>query len=289
MKLPIPPKELEPYLEKARGKFVTLVMMCYDHFEFEFDSCVLEMEQECRKHGIVIYKYRTRCTDVEKGRHDAVRKGFFGDYLFFLDSDQICPADTLVRLMEHDAPIVGTLVTTKYPPHMVVTGLGSQDEGFRPILDWPKNALIEVDATGFGCCLIKREVFEKFPDGNPFLKVYCKGLGDNYGEDWSFCIRAREHGFPIYVDTSIPVGHKGSYIYTIGDYELYRDRVVVCEEGKPYYYACTHPKLIKRLEKHGKMDNILVMGDPSATNGQVTVIKPKPQIISRMDLMGAQY
>lgn len=289
MKLPDIPQEFKQELDRAgytEDKVITVVMMCYDHYEFEFDQCIADLERNCRKKGYILYKHRTRATDVEKGRYDAIQKGFYGKWLFFLDSDQVVPEDTLMRLIEHDVPICGTLVVGKVPPHLVVTAQGTKEEGMRPLLDWPANALIEVDATGFGCCVIRRDVFETFPDYNPFLKIFCPTLKDSFGEDWSFCIRAKEHGFPIHVDTSIVTGHIGKYVYTLGDFELWRDRVHISEEGKPYFHACTHPKLVKRLQKDPKMEQILVLGDPNSVNPYIEVRKRKPAAQKGLILMG---
>lgn len=49
--------------------------------------------------------------------------------------------------------------------------------------------------------------FLKQPDGD-----------GEYGEDLSFCFKARECGFSVFVDTSIKVGHMGAYSYTLDDY-----------------------------------------------------------------------
>jgi hypothetical protein len=48
-------------------------------------------------------------------------------------------------------------------------------------------------------------------------------LGDGeWGEDLSFCFKARECGYKIFVDTSVCPGHMGSYPYKIADYLSYQ-------------------------------------------------------------------
>ena len=44
-----------------------------------------------------------------------------------------------------------------------------------------------------------------------------------YGEDLSFCIRARGCGFDIWADPKIQVGHKASTIVTDKTFEAYRE------------------------------------------------------------------
>ncbi len=38
-----------------------------------------------------------------------------------------------------------------------------------------------------------------------------------WGEDVSFCLRAREAGVGLFIDTRVRVGHKGSYVYHLED------------------------------------------------------------------------
>lgn len=256
-------RDLAQAIKETNGKFVTISILHRPDggIEPEFEMCMDNLQAFSFRQGVRFSKARRAATDCERGRYLAIEKDFIGDWFLCIDTDQVFPADTLIRLMSHDVPIVGTLVTSKRPPHQVVTAYGNEKVGFESLLDWPNNALIEVDVTGFGCILIKREVFEKFPEGNPFLKIFCEDLNDNLGEDWSFCLRARKLGFPIYVDTSIPIGHLGKYNYTIGDYELYKDVCIENSKHLPFYGQCVNPKIIQRLEIHPKMRNLLVTPD----------------------------
>jgi hypothetical protein len=58
-------------------------------------------------------------------------------------------------------------------------------------------------------------------------------LGDGeWGEDLSFCFKARECGYKIFVDTSIRPGHMGSYSYKLGDYLSYAAEEIARHEMK---------------------------------------------------------
>ena len=57
-----------------------------------------------------------------------------------------------------------------------------------------------------------------------------------FGEDLSFCFKARECGYKIWVDDSIWPGHVGSYEYKIADYLSYQaDEIARAQaaEGNP--------------------------------------------------------
>jgi len=67
---------------------------------------------------------------------------------------------------------------------------------------------MSVGAVGMGFCLIKRRVFEELGASNlwPFAEIM--GVNGKYqGEDITFCARAREKGFEIYLDPNVKVMH----------------------------------------------------------------------------------
>lgn len=72
-----------------------------------------------------------------------------------------------------------------------------------------KEELIEVSYTGMGFMLVKKGVFESME--YPWFKPIEKKIGtmvDFTMEDVSFCLRAKENGFKIYVDPTVRVGHE---------------------------------------------------------------------------------
>jgi hypothetical protein len=59
-----------------------------------------------------------------------------------------------------------------------------------------------------------------------FNKVYpwfqeTELAGERCGEDITFCIRAAAAGFPVYVNTAVPVGHQKAHVLTI---DMYREQ-----------------------------------------------------------------
>ena len=78
------------------------------------------------------------------------------------------------------------------------------------ITDWTPGEMLEVDATGTGCLLIHRGVLEHFSkvyeEPTPWFAESVHN-GFDFGEDWTFCMRARMQGLPIYVNTAVQLGH----------------------------------------------------------------------------------
>lgn len=129
------------------------------------------------------------------------------DYLFFIDSDNAFTPDVLPTLMSYDKDIISGLYFQKKAPYKPVIFNKESDGHYKiPDLDITKNELMEVDAVGMGCCLIKREVIEKMFEKNENWFKH-----PTFGEDISFCECAKENGFKVFVDTNIEVEHIGSF------------------------------------------------------------------------------
>lgn len=126
-------------------------------------------------------------------------------WLAFIDADQTPPPDTVLRLLEHDVPIVSALIFARVEPHFPCCGYLDGEGGGRPLRRIePGGGLVEVDYTGCGSTVVRREVFEVL-EADPF-----EADPDGGGEDVAFCRKAREAGYSIYVDPATVVGHVGS-------------------------------------------------------------------------------
>lgn len=132
------------------------------------------------------------------------------DYLWMVDTDMQFPPDTPIRLLECDKDIVGGLcfdfATATGNPRPVLSHYRSGK--LVRYLDYPKDRLVKVDATGAACILISRDVLVKVSDqydGKVFAETVVGGV--EHGEDVSFCLRADEAGFETFVHTGIRVGH----------------------------------------------------------------------------------
>jgi hypothetical protein len=88
---------------------------------------------------------------------------------------------------------------------------------FSPRLDYERNAVVECGATGSACVLVHRKVFEavaaQWGDGSWYRQITHPKAGNTFGEDLSFCIRARACGFSVCVDTAVKTTHDKSWAF----------------------------------------------------------------------------
>jgi hypothetical protein len=131
------------------------------------------------------------------------------DALLFLDSDMMPPADMLIKLVEHDKPVVSALAFKRVPDYEPCIFKVINETEAVVYHDYPKG-LIEVAGVGMACCLIKKEVFERVP--SPWF------MPGKLGEDLAFCKRVKEAGIPIYCDTELVCGHVTSIPIGEGHY-----------------------------------------------------------------------
>lgn len=139
------------------------------------------------------------------------------DYLLAVDSDMVLPKDILRKMLAADKDIIsGLYIQRKYGKQIVelyrVTPNGGMDNIPYSLLE--NRGIVEVAACGFGCCLIKSEVFRKME--YPHF-VYKSALNhrDTVSEDVYFCKKARDIGFKVWADTSIKCDHIGAFTFSI--------------------------------------------------------------------------
>lgn len=145
-------------------------------------------------------------TIAENRNYLAVRaiKGEY-NYLMMVDDDMAFPPDTLEKLLSYNKDIVGVNShptageSLTYEP---IKGEGNSDIG----------SLMECNKVGTGIILIKTEIFNKIP--RPWFSFKTSELGNTLnGEDWMFCLKAREAGYKVWVNKTLEIGHVGSKIF----------------------------------------------------------------------------
>lgn len=128
---------------------------------------------------------------------------------------------TINRLVSWNRTVVGGCYWNKRGNGRLVAKGGS-------MLQVPKNALAAVDFVGTGCLAVRRDVYldiaEKFPETMPnrekdneagFFTPIQGEDGRMWGEDESFCWRAKEAGHPCYLDQGIICGHRADHMITL--------------------------------------------------------------------------
>lgn len=148
------------------------------------------------------------------------------DWLLWIDADmQWDPRDIDVLLDaadEAERPVVGGLCFGMSGGELFPTvyQFAEVDGGLTTIrvLEYERDALVRVAATGAAFLLIHRRVLEKmrargFNEAFPFFQETQNGA-DPVGEDITFCLRVAACGLPVFVHTGVRVGHHKSVLLT---------------------------------------------------------------------------
>lgn len=152
---------------------------------------------------------------IDGVRNELVQRALMHNctHIFWCDTDQKIPADTMLKLINHEQPIVCAKVHRRKPPYdPLLKRVNPDGESEMVYLDipseeWSGKELIEVDATGFGCCLIDIKVMQDME--KPWFKmdIHSKPV---IGEDIYFWRKVKVLGYKIFVDCSINIGHLGT-------------------------------------------------------------------------------
>ncbi len=152
----------------------------------------------------------TRGQPIDQARNILATKALESgaEYIMFIDSDVIIPPEAITRMMQHNLDIVSGVYYVRHDPISAAAWMKSKDDSgkYNPIIKYTENALVEVDAIGFGCVLVHRRVFEKLE--LPYFKWTVSDDGQTgVSEDFYFCELAKQAGFHIYLDTGVQCEH----------------------------------------------------------------------------------
>jgi hypothetical protein len=156
---------------------------------------------------------------------------------WFCDTDMVFQPDTLVRLLAAakaaDTRIVGALCVVvnegvlTNPRALIPTLFVDDPDTITKVShNYPDDTVVEVAATGTGCLLVHRSVFEDIRaaagDDWSWFRDLAEECPDGetrwIGEDIRFCLQARSLGHRVYVDCTTPVGHwKGHQVWWPAD------------------------------------------------------------------------
>lgn len=172
-------------------------------------------------------------------------------HLMFIDADIGFDPYSIVRLVQHDKPIVCGSYPMKgihfeqlvgknidnvewaerLATHHVINLMPSDQEKFNdadgPVEINAQNGLIELMDAGTGFMLIKREVIEKIIEANPQIAYQheedgstwwavfdCEIDGGRYlSEDYTFCRRWQRLGGQIWLDPQVVLNHQGTHVF----------------------------------------------------------------------------
>ena len=191
--------------------------------------------QVAPKHGVTIQIGSIcGCSVVSRARNLLVKDMLESDCtdLIFIDSDINFEPEDVFRLM----------AWTSDPKRGIVGGvprIRSEDKVYIATLDYDENNELTMNHMGLvrarriatAFMMVRRDVFTTLVDAHPEWSYYDKRTDrtvnavfdfkltdEGYmGEDYLFCDRAREHGFEVWIDPAIKLGHMGVQEY-MGDF-----------------------------------------------------------------------
>ena len=203
-----------------------IAIPCMDAVQTDFCRSLVNM----RYVGDILFRF-TECSLIYHARTQLCRMALEAeaDFVLWLDSDVIFPPNLMEDLM---ADIQGKdMVTAIYykrrPPFSPVIWKTTRPgilPGQGEVIaydDFPEDGLFEIDACGFGAVLMKTGVIRDV--ANTFHETF--GPIPGFGEDLSFCIRARGCGYKIWADPALKIGHKGSMIINESTFHAFRGKM----------------------------------------------------------------
>lgn len=224
------------------GKGIFIALPAYDFkVSLKLAVSLAKFAQVAPQHGIDIQIGSIcGCSVVSRARNMLAQQFLDSncDYLLFIDSDINFEPEDILRLMAWGSDPKKGIVAA-------VPRTRSTDKVYIADLDYDENRELTMNGAGLvraqrvatAFMLVRREVFEVLDRENPDWRYYDPRAGhtvpclfdflmteEGYiGEDFLFCDRARAHGFDVWVDPSITLGHMGvqEYVGNFGQDVLY--------------------------------------------------------------------
>lgn len=148
---------------------------------------------------------RVERSNISQARNIAFREAAGTDYIFFLDSDILCPPDTLKRL----------LASFERDPSVGIASLPWDNRNSKRRAGFLHDAFVTPAGphyaykVGNGCNVVSMAAFSRVGFFNEKLRVH---------EDGEYCYRLRREGFKIVCDYSSEGTHLREYKLTPGYY-----------------------------------------------------------------------
>ncbi len=172
---------------------------------------------------------RHGCSAIDQARAimatDAFLKGF--DWLYWIDSDMAFGTYHFDRLVQWDEPLCCAPYAIKSSGGMIAVRPANFDSETR--------GKVEIEAAGFGFMKTHRSIYDRMTSELPVCSQDSRGDKPlipffqprwwsepdgrtvYLGEDYSFCLHAKQLGFKLLADFDLDVGHIGRWDFRIRD------------------------------------------------------------------------
>lgn len=222
------------------GRKLFIAIPAYDFkVSVKMLGSLIQFSRAADQHGVA-YALGTisGCSVVSRARNllvsDFMESGC--DTLLFIDADMTFNPDDIFRLLAWTATkgIAGGVGCARKKQTTYYSKLDTDADGN---IAMDTMGLVRASHIGTGFMMVQRAVFETLITSHPEWKYYdasadrtlhsvfdFKSTPDGYiGEDYLFCERAREHGFEVWIDPTIKLGHMGMHEFEgcFGDDVLY--------------------------------------------------------------------
>lgn len=226
-------------------KTIAILTPCYNgDFDSETKKCV-EETRSFLKTEFNIVDITSKETYIHRGRRMLLQKAIEIhkyiqpiDYVLWLDSDVVFNPNQLTKLIsrinDFKLSCLSGVYFSRHGNNNPMFCYGNIENGFQFHNEIIPNKIIEVDAVGFGFFLIPiktilyyvskykpTEWFESnkwFPESvAPHNRIYV------VGEDLDWCVKAKQIGIKISVDTSVLLNHNG---ITINDWNKNKNKII---------------------------------------------------------------
>lgn len=226
------PRVLHAKAPRKGGIRVFLATPAYSGLSAAYTYALFASQQELIENGInANFEIMAENCHVDDSRNVLVRDFLETDcdMLVFLDADLRWSPSDLVKLIKHEADIVAGIYPLKekdesYPVRLFQGEIWANSQG-----------LVEVEAVPTGFLKISRKVLQKLADKAPGFYgkadtsermkvplIFERTMENStrWGGDYTFCRKAAQEGFKIWIDPEMTFEHSGDWQFNgcYGDY-----------------------------------------------------------------------
>lgn len=216
------------------GRKLFIAIPAYDFkVSVKMIGALIQFSRQAVEHGIG-FEIGTisGCSVVSRARNLLVSDFLASecDTMLFIDADMSFNPDDIFRLLawSQKKGIVGGVGCARKLPATYYSKMAKDAEGN---ITMDAMGLVQAESIGTGFMMIQRQVVEELVRCHPEWEYYdatanrklhslfdFKSTPEGYiGEDYLFCERARAHGFEVWIDPTIKLGHFGVHEYQ-GDF-----------------------------------------------------------------------
>ena len=183
----------------------------YSHFAYSLSNLVKLTTQM----GIETHLFFDASTILINQRESLIKQAIEvgSEWVLWLDSDMMFPPSVLMRLLAHNEDLVGCNYMKRSYPFKTVAFTDTSDwENWIPIQY--SNELVEAEAVGMGCVLMKTALFKELQ--KPYFEyTYQPKTEDWGGEDFTLFKKFNKLGHKLKIDMNLSneIYHIGTFAY----------------------------------------------------------------------------